>query len=162
MDDYDPRSDQRQRRARRENEADDAWSAADEEDRAAPDLNIEDLAAGYEWNDPDPLLGDLSLRRRSDSRPFIAADPVERPRAPLTGGSYDPARGYPTQGPLSSEPPFDPFHPPARPDMPGIMGEPPPSHSLRAYCAYLVLVVLGMIACGAVILAFALLRGLTG
>lgn len=160
MDDDDPRSDQRKRRARRfENEADDAWGAADEEDLAAPDLEIEDLAAGYEWNDPDPLLDDLPLRRRSDSRPYIAADPVQRPRAPLTGGSYDPARGYLTQGPLSTEPPFDPFRPPTRPDMPAVSDEP---HSLMAYCSYLLLVVLGMIACGAVILAFALVRGLIG
>jgi len=162
MDDYDPRSDQRQRRARRlENEADDAWSAADEEDLAAPDLDIEDLAAGYEWNDPDPLLDNLPLRRRSDSRPYIAAEPVQRPHAPLTGGSYDPARGYPAPGPLTTEQPFDPYHPPARPDQLAVSDE-PSQHSLKAYCGYLVLVVLGMIACGALVLAFALVRGLIG
>jgi len=163
MDDYDPRFDKRRRRARRfENEADDAWAAANEDDLIEPDLEIEDLAAGYEWNDPDPLLDDLPLRRRSDSRPYIAADLVQIPCGPLSGGSYNQSRGYPCQGPLSTEPPFDPFRPPTRPDIPAITPDSLVPHSPKAFCSYVLLVVLGIIACGALVLAFAVVRGLLG
>ena len=156
MDDYDARFDaRRRRRARRfENEADDAWGAAEEDDLAEPDLEIEDLAAGYEWNDPDPLLE--SPPRRTDSRPYIPPAPV-----PPVGGSYDPARGYLTQGPVS-EPPFDPYRPPTRPLEPVHPPPPPQPHSLRAYCSILLLVVLGLVAFMAVILTFALVRGMLG
>jgi len=164
MDDYDPRSDPRPRRARRpENEADDAWSAADEDDLAEPDLEIEDLAAGYEWNNPD-LLDEPPLRRRSDSRPYIAAEPVERPRAPLISGSYDPARGYPSGGPLSSEPPFDPFNPPTRPPDAPEPGPPlaPGCLSELPLWGIVVVVILALVALAVVIFACASVRLLLG
>lgn len=162
--DYDPRFDPRPRRARRpENETDDAWSAADEDDLAEPDVEIEDLAAGYEWNDPDPLVQEPPLRRRSDSRPYIAAEPVERPGAPFTGGSYDPARGYRSLGPVSSEP-FDPFRPPLKPDMPAapVQAEQPGCLSALPLWGIVLIVVLALVALAVIILAFASVRLLTG
>ena len=156
MDDFDACFDDRRRRRTRrfENEADDAWGAAEEDDLAEPDLELEDLAAGYEWNDPDPLLE--SPPHRTDSRPYIRPTPV-----PPVGGSYDPARGYLTQGPIS-EPPFDPYRPPTKPLTPVDITPPPQPHSLRMYCSIVLLVVLGLVAFMAVVLAIALVRGMLG
>lgn len=163
--DYDPRFDPRRPR-RPENEADDAWSAAEEDDLAEPDVEIEDLAAGYEWNDPDLLVQEPPLRRRSDSRPYIAAEPVERPGAPFTGGSYDPARGYRSLGPITSEP-FDPFRPPTKPDMPAMPGEARPPLapgclSALPFWGIVVVVVLALVALAVLVLALASLRLLVG
>ena len=43
----------RRRPYRRESEVDDAWAAADEDDVYDHDVEIEDLAAGYLWEDRD-------------------------------------------------------------------------------------------------------------
>ncbi len=76
----------RRRRARwRESELDDAWAAADEDDAYDDALELEDLAAGYVWEDrdrlgvePDPLDG----------------QPDERP-AGLGPLPVSPRRGHP-------------------------------------------------------------------
>ncbi len=163
MDDYDPRfQDDPRRRRRPENEADDAWAAAEEDSLADPDSEIEDLAAGYEWNDPDELFSEPPLQPRTDSRPVIPSTPVT-PSEPPTGGSYHPARGYPTQGPISSEPVFDPYRPPRRPEGVGV--EPAPHPGCLAglpLWGIVLIVILSLVALLVVVLAFASLRLLLG
>lgn len=51
---YDPEPPRRRpAEYRRESETDDAWAAADENDLDDPGVEIEDLAAGYQWEDQD-------------------------------------------------------------------------------------------------------------
>ena len=58
MSDYDPGTPHdpppHRRRRQSDSEHDDAWAAADEDDLADPGADIEDLAAGYQWEDRDP------------------------------------------------------------------------------------------------------------
>ncbi|MBI5959853.1 MAG: hypothetical protein HY866_14020 [Chloroflexi bacterium] len=83
MSDYDPGDlvDPAPRRKRRHfDEVEDVWAAAEEDDLADPGVEIEDLAAGYHWEDrdrygledpPDPTQTNLS-----------APPPARRPRTP--------------------------------------------------------------------------------
>ena len=71
-DDYDPgppyEPPSYRRRRQRKGEHDDAWAAADEDDFYDDGVEIEDLAAGYVWDDKQRERGRSNSRSRHDAR----------------------------------------------------------------------------------------------
>ncbi len=158
----------RDRRAyRRETDSDDAWAAADE-DADADGGGVEGLAAGYDWRD-DPQYG---IGRRPPAADHVALGPlppeaerarrrVEGPRQERIRRRLDRAGVYPESpsfqrdsrmGPVEVEPYLAATRPPGPPS-----GQPPGRDPRKPqpvpFLGILLLVILGMIALGAVILA---------
>lgn len=97
---YDSPPSRRRRRAyRRESEFDDAWAAADEDDAYDDAVEIEDLAAGYLWEDRDRLGME---RDTPDDRP-VALGPLPPSARRLRARRRPPrdARVLPERGPAS-------------------------------------------------------------
>lgn len=159
------------RRRRRLSEEDDAWAAADDDDLADDGVAIEDLAAGYGWQDddrygqepaevpprtePPPLVTPLPRRTRTPSRPS-AARRYGEDYAYRQSRSYHRDRARRGEygeyhGPVTPPPPSRSKRRPARPDS---FGWVPPN---LPYWQILVLVALSVLALLAVVLACAAL-----
>lgn len=80
------------RRRRRLSEQDDAWAAADQDDLADDGVEIEDLAAGYGWEDRD-RYGQEPPDDESGDLPPSMATPLPRrtslPHRPMAAQRYD-------------------------------------------------------------------------
>lgn len=109
---YDTPPPRKRRRARwRESELDDAWAAADEDDAYDDAVELEDLAAGYVWEDrdrlgvePDPLDGQPD-ERPAGLGPLPVSPRRGRPRrrvvSPTRASRSQPDREpFPVPGPV--------------------------------------------------------------
>lgn len=133
---YDPPP-RRRRPYGQENEIDDAWAAADEDDLDDPGADIEDLAAGYHWEERDQYgLGHSDTEPAPDLGPLPSRPPRRGHfRPPVTPVPSVPARRDPG---------------PRRLNAPGRLA-PQPFH--MPFWQILLLVILGVMALFAVVLA---------